>query len=210
MEITWLGHSCFRIKGAKTTIITDPNAPEGSTPPPKLSADIVTLSRPDAAPSIFAAVTGNPRLIKGPGEYEIGGVLILGIPTPDGVTNGLAPVKNTLYLLEMDEIAILHCGSLRQMPSAAVIEEIGNVDVLMVPVGNKTTIGATAAAELVRRLEPKVVLPMQYPAGGFDADREPVDKFLKEVGSKEITPQPKLTITKPRLPLTTQVVLLQV
>jgi L-ascorbate metabolism protein UlaG (beta-lactamase superfamily) len=210
MEITWLGHSCFRIKGTKTTIVTDPYAPEGSETPLKLTADIVTVSHKDAAQSAAPAVSGNPHLIQGPGEYEIGGVLILGIPTFHDSAGGAEQGKNTVYLMEMDEISILHCGDLGHMLNAAAIEEIGNVDVLMVPVGNKTTIGATTAAELVRRLEPKIILPMHYPIKNFDTDLEPVDKFLKEVGGKEIMPQPKLTVTKPRLPLVSQVVLLDV
>lgn len=210
MEITWLGHSCFRIKGNKTTIVTDPYAPEGSETPLKLTADIVTVSHNDAGHSYVQAVSGKPHLIQGPGEYEIGGVLILGIPTFQDSVGGAERGKNTVYLMEIDEVSILHCGDLGHMLNAAAIEEIGNVDVLMVPVGNKTTIGATTAAELVRRLEPKIIIPMHYPVKNFDTDLEPVDKFLKEVGGKEITPQPKLTVTKPRLPLTTQMVLLDV
>ena len=210
MEITWFGHSCFRIKGSKTTIITDPYAPEPGETPLKLTGDIVTVSHLDAGHSYVQAVSGKPHVIQGPGEYEIGGVLILGIPTFHDSSSGAERGKNTVYLMEIDEVSVLHCGDLGHMLNAAAIEEIGNVNVLLVPVGNKTTIGATTAAELVRRLEPKVVIPMHYHVKTFDAPFEPVDRFLNEVGVKEITPQPKLTTTRARLPLTTQVVLLDV
>lgn len=208
MEITWLGHSCFRIKGTKTTIVTDPYVPEGSETPLKLAADVITMSH--AGHSYAQVFSGNPHFIRGPGEYEIGGVLILGLPTFQDNAGGAERGKNTVYLMEIDEVSILHCGDIGHMLNAAAIEEIGNVDILMVPVGDKTTIGATTAAEMVRRLEPKIIIPMHYPVKNFDADLEPVDKFLKEVGGKEITPQPKLTVTKPRMPLVTQVVLLDV
>ena len=210
MEITWLGHSCFRIRGNKTTIITDPYSFEGGETSLKLTADVVTVSHQDAGHSYVQGVTGSPKLITGPGEYEIGGVLILGIATYHDNVSGAERGKNTIYLMKVDEISLLHCGDLGHMLSAAIIEEIGGVDVLLVPVGDKTTIGATTAAELVRRLEPKVVIPMHYPAKTMDTDLEPADKFLKEVGVKEITPQPKLSITKSKLPLTTQVVLLNI
>jgi L-ascorbate metabolism protein UlaG (beta-lactamase superfamily) len=210
MEITWLGHSCFRIRGNKTTIITDPYSSEGGETSLKLTADVVTVSHQDAGHSYVQGVTGSPKLITGPGEYEIGGVLILGIATYHDNVSGAERGKNTIYLMKVDEISLLHCGDLGHMLSAAIIEEIGGVDVLLVPVGDKTTIGATTAAELVRRLEPKVVIPMHYPAKTMDIDLEPADKFLKEVGVKEITPQPKLSITKSKLPLTTQVVLLNI
>jgi L-ascorbate metabolism protein UlaG (beta-lactamase superfamily) len=210
MEITWLGHSYFRIRGNKTTIITDPYSSEGGETSLKLTADVVTVSHQDAGHSYVQGVTGPPKLITGPGEYEIGGVLILGIATYHDNVGGAERGKNTIYLMKVDEISLLHCGDLGHMLSAATIEEIGNVDVLLVPVGNKTTIGAATAAELVRRLEPKVVIPMHYPAKNMDIDLEPADKFLKEVGVKEITPQAKLSITKSKLPLTTQVVLLNI
>ncbi len=208
MEITWFGHSCFRIRGSKMTVVTDPYSPEPGEAPLKLSADIVTVSHADAGHSYVKAVSGEPHIVNGPGEYEIGGVLVLGIPTFHDNVNGAERGKNTVYLMEIDEISVLHCGDLGHMLSASALEEIGNVDVLLVPVGDKTTIGATTAAELVRRLEPKVVIPMHYPVNSMDAIFEPVDRFLKEVGVKEIAPQPKLTTTKARLPATTQVVLL--
>jgi len=208
MEITWFGHSCFRIRGNKITVVTDPYSPGLGETPLKLTADIVTVSHADAGHSYVKAVSGQPHIIQGPGEYEIGGVLILGLPAFHDNVSGAERGKNTVYLIEIDEVSILHCGDLGHMLNAAALEEIGNVDVLLVPVGNKTTIGATTAAELVRRLEPKVVIPMHYPVNGMDAIFEPVDRFLKEVGVKDIAPQPKLTTTKARLPATTQVVLL--
>jgi L-ascorbate metabolism protein UlaG (beta-lactamase superfamily) len=192
------------------TIVTDPYGPEPGETPLKLASDIVTVSHNDAGHSYVQAVSGKPHLIQGPGEYEIGGVLILGIPTFHDGASGAERGKNTVYLMEMDEVSILHCGGLGHMLNATAIEEIGNVDILLVPVGGKTTIGATTAAELVRRLEPKVVIPMHYPAANFDSDFEPVDRFLQEVGVKDITPQPKLTTTRARLPATTQVILLDI
>ena len=90
------------------------------------------------------------------------------------------------------------------------LEEMGKIDILMLPVGGVTTITAAMAAETIRKLEPKIVLPMHYKTPGSSRELEPVDKFLKEMGQGPIEPKPKLNINKNNLPLTTQVVILSI
>jgi L-ascorbate metabolism protein UlaG (beta-lactamase superfamily) len=92
--------------------------------------------------------------------------------------------------------------------TAEQVEEIGNVDVLLLPVGGMSTINAPMAAEVVRQLEPKVVVPMHYKTQALSWELEPVVRFLKEIGVKEVEPQPKLSLTKSSLPASTQVFLL--
>jgi L-ascorbate metabolism protein UlaG (beta-lactamase superfamily) len=162
MEISWLGHSCFRIRGSQVTVITDPYSPDMGYSLGKPKARIVTVSHQHPGHSYVQGVGGEPRLITGPGEYEIGGVLIIGLATFHDAENGSQRGKNTVYLMEIDEISLCHLGDLGHMLTAEQMEELDNVDILLVPVGGVSTIGAPVAAELARQLEPEVVIPMHY------------------------------------------------
>jgi len=203
-----LGHSCFRIKGSHTTVITDPYSPNSGYSLGKQTARIVTISHQHPEHSFVSGIGGEPRQVKGPGEYEIGGVMIVGMPTFHDAEKGKTKGKNTIYLIEIDDITVCHLGDLGHVLTAEQAEELGNIDVLLVPVGGVSTINASKAAEVVRQLEPKIVMPMHYKTLMLKRELEPVDKFLTEMGVKEVTPQPKLSVTKANLPLTTQVVLL--
>jgi L-ascorbate metabolism protein UlaG (beta-lactamase superfamily) len=208
MEITWLGHSCFRIRGSHTTIITDPYSPDLGYSLGKPTAHIVTISHQHPGHSYVSGIGGEPKLVTGPGEYEINGVLIIGMTTFHDTEGGKNRGKNTIYLIEIDEVSICHLGDLGHVLTTKQVEEIDNVDVLLIPVGGVSTIDAARAAEVVRQLDPKVVVPMHYKTEALNRELDPVDKFLKEMGSKQIEPQLKLSVTKANLPLSTQVFLL--
>jgi L-ascorbate metabolism protein UlaG (beta-lactamase superfamily) len=208
LDITWLGHSCFRIKGKEVTVITDPCHPSLGYSLNKLQADIVTLSHPHPGHCYTQAVTGEFKVIKGPGEYELKGVFITGIATWHDDAKGEKLGKNTVYVLEMDGITLCHLGDLGHLPASELIEDMGDIDVLFLPVGGVSTIGGSTAAEVVRRLTPKVVIPMHYKTAALAKELEPADKFLKEVGVKEQVSQPKLSVNRSTLPTSTQVVIL--
>jgi len=208
MEISWLGHSCFRIKGSHATVITDPYSPEIGYSLGKLTADIVTVSHQHPGHSYFQGIGGEPKQVAGPGEYEISGVLIIGITTYHDKEGGKKKGKNTVYLIQIDEVAVCHLGDLGHVLTNEQVEEMENVDVLLLPVGGISTIDAPLAAEVVRQLEPKVVVPMHYKTEALKRELEPVDRFLKEMGVKEIESQPKLSFSKANLPISTQVFLL--
>ena len=208
MEISWLGHSCFRIKGRQVTVITDPYPPDLGYSLGKLTAQIVTVSHQHPSHSYVQGVGGEPKLVTGPGEYEINGVLITGIATFHDMERGQKKGKNTVYLIELDEVSVCHLGDLGHVLTAEQVEELGNVDVLLLPVGGVSTINAPLAAEVVRQLEPKAVVPMHYRTEASSRELEPVDRFLKEIGVKEIGSQPKLTLTHSSLPASTQVFVL--
>ena len=208
MDITWLGHSCFRIRGSHATVITDPYSPSLGYSLGKTTARIVTVSHQHPGHSYVQGIGGQPRVVDGPGEYEISGVLIIGIATFHDGEGGRKRGKNTVYLMEIDEISVCHLGDLGHVLSGEQVEEIDNVDVLLLPVGGVSTIDAPVAAEVVRQLEPKAVIPMHYKTPALSWELEPVERFLKEIGAKEVNPQPKLSLTKSNLPVTTQVFLL--
>lgn len=208
MDISWLGHSCFRIKGSNATVITDPYSPSLGYSLGKPTARIVTVSHQHSGHCYVQDINGEPKLVARPGEYEISGVLIIGIATFHDDDRGKERGGNTVYLMEIDEISICHLGDLGHTLTTEQVEEIGNVDVLLLPVGGVSTINAPMAAEVVRQLEPKAVLPMHYKTPALSRELESVGNFLKEMGVKEIEPQPKLSLTKSSLPISTQVFLL--
>ena len=208
MDISWLGHSCFRIRGSHATVMTDPYPPDLGYSLGKPTASIVTVSHQHPGHSYTQGIGGEPRLVTGPGEYEISSILIIGIATFHDSEKGAKRGKNTVYLLEVDEVSVCHLGDLGHVLTTEQVEKLDNVDVLLLPVGGVSTLNASMAAEVVRQLEPKVVVPMHYKTPALNWELEPVDGFLKEMGIKEVNSQPKLSFTKPSLPPSTQVFLL--
>jgi L-ascorbate metabolism protein UlaG (beta-lactamase superfamily) len=209
VEIIWLGHSCFRIKGSQAIIITDPFPPDLGYSLGNQTADVVTISHGHPSHSYYQGIKGEPRLVKGPGEYEIAGVLILGLTTFHDAVKGESRGKNTIYLMEVDGVAICHLGDIGHILGDEAIEEMGNIDILMLPVGGVSTIVPAMAAEIIRKVEPKIVIPMHYKTPATSRQLEPVDNFLKEMGQAQVEPKPKLNVTKSNLPLGTQVTVLK-
>ena len=208
MEITWLGHSCFKIKGKQAIVVTDPFAPANGVSIGKATANIVTVSHDHAGHSYASGVAGNPRVLSRPGEYEIAGVLVIGLATFHDSNKGTDRGKNTVFVLETEELSICHLGDLGQALTDAQIEEIGKVDILMIPVGGVTTINAGTAAAMVRQMDPKIVIPMHYKTSLFEAELDPVEHFLREFAAQP-TPQAKLNVNKNNLPIGTQVIVLE-
>lgn len=208
MDINWLGHSCFRIRGKQAAIITDPFPPDIGYTLGKPTADIVTVSHQHHSHAYDKGVGDNTRVITGPGEYEIKGVLIIGIATFHDGDGGKVRGKNTVYLIELDGITVCHLGDLGHVLTTEQVEEVDDVDVLLLPVGGGSTINASTAAEVIRQIEPKVVIPMHYKTSVIKRELAPVDSFMKEMGIERPASQPKLSLNPSSLPTSTQVFLL--
>jgi L-ascorbate metabolism protein UlaG (beta-lactamase superfamily) len=189
-------------------VVTDPTPPDLGYSVDTTAADIITVSHQHPNHSFAAAISGNPMVITRAGEYEIRGVLIIGLASFHDAENGVRLGKNTVFVIEIDDITICHLGDLGQPLSAKQIEEIGHVDVLLIPVGGGETVSASQGASMVRAMEPKIIIPMHYKTPGLVKELDSVDKFLKEMGVTEAVPQPKLTLSKFTLPATTQVTVL--
>ncbi len=208
MEITWLGHSCFLIRGKEKTIITDPCHPDLGYRLGEPEADIVTVSHFHSGHSYIEGVADEPKQIKSPGEYEIGGVFITGIPTFHDDKKGELRGKNTIYIIEMDGITLCHLGDLGHPLGPNLVEELGDVDILFLPVGEISTMPVDTAVEIVRQLEPPIVIPMHYKTEAFNGEFSPVDKFLDKMRIRELEARPKLLITSSSLPTPTQTIVL--
>lgn len=214
MDITYLGHSSFKLRGRNVTVVHDPYSEDiGLKFPKHTASDIVTISHGHGDHNAVKNIEGTPFVINGPGEYEIAGVSIVGIPTYHDNEKGNKRGKNTIYRIEIDGISIVHLGDLGHVLSSEEIEELDGVDILLVPVGGTYTINAEEASAIVNEVEPAIVIPMHYNREGLNQKTfgtlTPVSVFLKEMGKEGITPQPKLSVTKDKLPEEMQVIVLQ-
>lgn len=200
MDITYLGHSSFRIKGKQAVVVTDPYDEKTGKFPKGVEADVVTVSHDHADHNQTQLVGGSPFLVNGPGEYEIKGVSVIGVPTWHDDKEGAERGGNTLYVIEMEGLRIVHAGDLGHKLTEQQLQAIGGeVDVAIIPVGGVYTIDPKQAVEVVKQLDPWVIIPMHY---------QTVDDFLKEMG-KSVLPVPKLSISRDRLPEETQLVVLE-
>ncbi len=207
MDVTWYGHSCFRItERGKTTVITDPYGEDfGIAPTGPMKADIVTVSHQAPGHSDLEVVKGEPYLLGGPGEYEIGGVFVTGIPLHDAENERY----NVGYLLNYDGLTVLHMGDLAHVPEQTVVEGLGQVNVLLLPVGGGHALRGPQAAEVVSLIEPNYIVPMHYAIPGLQLELEPVDQFLKAMGVSSPADEEVLRVTSSSLPEQPQVILLQ-
>lgn len=213
MDITFLGHSSFKLKGRSGTVITDPFDPAmtGLKFPPN-EADIVSISHDHSDHNQALLVAGVKKVITGPGEYEIMGISIIGFPSYHDEKEGSLRGKNTIYVYEMDGLRLAHLGDLGHKLSGETVEDMGRIDILMIPVGGEFTIGPNEATSLVQAIEPTVVIPMHFQTPGLRTETfsklEGVESFLKEVGLKVET-LPKLSLKKEELGEDQKVVVLE-
>jgi L-ascorbate metabolism protein UlaG (beta-lactamase superfamily) len=200
MDITYLGHSSFKLKGKNATVITDPFDPSmvGLKYPPQ-EADIVTVSHNHPDHNFISLIKNGQRVIDAPGEYEIAGVSIIGVPSYHDDKKGEERGKNTIFVFEIDDLRLVHLGDLGHKLSADTLEEIGNIDILMIPVGGKFTINSEIAVEVVRSIEPSIIIPMHYMVEGLKMETfeglEKAEEFVNAMGVPSETLE-KLSIKK--------------
>ena len=208
MEISWLGHSCFRVRGREATIVADPCPPSTGYTIGKPTANIVPVSHGHENPSFVKGIAGKPAILERPGEYEIHGAFMTGVRTYHDARKGAVHGPNVSFVIEMEDVRVCHLGDLGHTPTPEQVEEMSGVGVLLIPVGGHTTIDAATAAEVVSIIEPAIVVPMHYRTADVHSELATIDRFLKEMGAKDLEPQPKLTVSRRSLPHETQVVLL--
>jgi L-ascorbate metabolism protein UlaG (beta-lactamase superfamily) len=214
MDITWYGLSCFRIREAGVTVVCDPYDRTVGLQIPKVRADIITVSHEMPGHNSVDRVGGEPKVLRGPGEYEIKNVFITGATTFHKRRKDALPDRNIVFFFDFGDLTVGHLGDLGEIPTQSEIEELnlGEIDVLMVPVGGAETLDPTRAVEVIGMFEPRLVIPMHYHqpelSALWAANLEPVDKFLRELGTTAPEPQEMIKISKSSLPEETQVALL--
>lgn len=208
MDLTWLGHACFRIRGREGVVLTDPPDPKSGHAIARTDAHLVTMSHEHSGHASLKSVGGSPVVLSGPGEYEVQEILVTGIGSFHDTAKGGERGKNTIFAIRVDELVVCHLGDLGHALSAADLETLGAIDICLVPIsGADTNLSAAMAAEVVHQLEPKVVVPMSYEPDQKRKDA-PFERLLHELGVKDLTPVPKLSVARSSLPAELQVVAL--
>ena len=201
MNINWLGHSCFvmaeKISGQEVTVATAPFGKEIGLFPPKIKADIVTINQHHFAYDYIEKISNEqdepPFIIDRPGEYEVKKLFVLGIDVPQAGKNIV------IYKFEFDDISVAHLGGLNTQLSEEQIERLGQVDILFIPVGGGDVLSGAAAAMVVREIEPRLVIPMEFKIPDLTLDLTDEQKFLKEMGGNAEV-MPRLKIQRKDLP----------
>jgi len=206
MDMTWLGHACFRMRGREGVALTDPPDPKSGHAIPRTEAGLVTMSHAHPGHSSLRSVAGEPVTLTGPGEYEVHEILVTGIGSFHDEEKGAARGRNTIFLIRLDDLVICHLGDLGHAIPGADLERIGDVDIALVPIsGPDVNLSAGRAAEVIHQLEPKVVVPMSFDPEDKKKDT-PHMRLLHELGVKELEPVAKLSVTRSTLPENLQVV----
>lgn len=215
MDITYFGHSTFRLRGKFASVITDPFDPAtvGLKYPRSVEADIVTVSHDHKDHNASGEIGGSPFVVHGPGEYEIKGVSVIGISTYHDKEEGQARGKNVAYRIEIDGVRVAHLGDLGHPLTSSQLDILDGVDVLLVPVGGHYTIDAKEASAVVNEIGPSIVIPMHYASETLAKEikdkLQPVSVFLQTLNKETVVPVPKLLVTKDKLPQEMQVVVLE-
>lgn len=203
MHIIWKGQACFQIiitarnKSEQVSIIIDPYEETLGLKLPSLSGDILLITHDHFDHNNKKIVQGNPFLIDGPGEYEIKEIFIQGIPAYHDEVQGAKRGQNTIYTIEAEEMRLCHLGDLGQKElTAEQLDKIGEVDILMIPVGGVYTLSAKEASKIISQIEPVIIIPMHYQLPKLKLKLDELEKFLKVMGKKSIEPQNKLLIKK--------------
>lgn len=205
MTITWHGLSCFSIRtkigsAPEATVVIDPYDNEtGLRFPRTLEADIVAVSEDQAHANNVAGVVGKPFIIREAGEYEIKDVFMYGILAPRADSKkGAAP--RLLFQLVSEGITVAHLGALDRPLTDAELAPFERVDVLLLPVGGGEVLDAKKASEIISQIEPRIVVPMFYSLPNLKMKLDPVQKFLKEIGTAAAEELPRLKISRKDLP----------
>lgn len=191
MQIQYFGLSSFKITTKEATVITDPFHKDSGLTPPRGAADIIILAQKNKSLySAISGISGEPFNISDPGEYDIKGVTVTGIPLKQ------EDKYVTVFLIESEDLRILNLTHIKDFNmSEDEIEALGEIDILILPVGGNTVLSASAASKVVNEIEPKVVIPSHYKMPGLIVDVDAVDKFIKEMGGKKEEME-KLTVKK--------------
>lgn len=204
MQITWYGQSCFKITSGDLVVILSPFNKKIGLNPPRGKADIVLFSDNNSSDELPSFEGG--FVINGEGEYEVKGVLISGVSYYHGEKN--RPRKSTVYTIEIEGVSICHLDNASKLEVESILDKIGAVDILMIPVGGKHkledleshTLNAEEAVGIVGEIEPRIVIPMYYQVPKLSVKLDGADKFLKAMGAEKTEFLSKFSVKKKDLP----------
>ncbi len=198
MDITWLGHSCFRLHDADMTVVTDPYPASVGLRVDNRPAEIVTVSNPHPNHNNAGSIEGGPKVFSNPGEYEYNGVTARGVMTP--LAEGQdREERNVAFTIEIGNINICHLGDLSMSLTTRMVDDLKPVDVVLVPTGGHCTLDMDQVYQTLQDLDAKIVIPMHYKTDGIKVEVDPIDNFVRRMGIDDVQPQPRLVVTNANL-----------
>ena len=187
MQITLYGHSCFLLTSESGySILTDPCDPETGYELHDLICDAVTISHEHHDHNCLAIVAGSPEIMRTSGEFLAGEIAVTGYSSYHDDAKGTSRGENVVFLYRIDGLKVLHLGDLGHMLSDEVIEKIGDVDVLLAPIGGVFTLNAKMATELADRLHAKVLIPMHYKTPALHFNIEGLEPLLAANATRRV------------------------
>lgn len=210
MKIEYYGHSCFRITAENgVSIMTDPYTRVGYELPKGLSADIVTVSHAHFDHNATHLISAK-NTVNGVGVYELNGIKLQGIASFHDEKNGTMRGTNVIYKWEMDGLTVCHLGDLGEPFHNRLAENIGKVDVLLIPIGGTYTIDAMQAKTYVDALAPSFVIPMHYRPVDGTIDITDEKPFLNTVNLVERVGCSPVTLSvKDKIQNTTKIIFME-
>lgn len=186
MQINWYGEGCFKIVENGVTITTDPVESFTGLSAPRFKTDVVIKTimdplTPEDPKPIAKDEDAESVLIAGPGEYEVKGIQITGWPL---MKSSGKDTLRSIFRIKTDDLTVGILGHLAEFNEPEILEELGDVDILIIPGGGEPFIKQEAAAKLVRQIEPRVVIPSFFKVTGLKRKSEDAADFLKELGLK--------------------------
>ncbi|MBL76527.1 MAG: hypothetical protein CL763_06370 [Chloroflexi bacterium] len=210
MEITWIGHASIRVRTGNRSLISDPfPASLGlNYPPAAAQSNVLTISCTDPFHSAREVISGDPVILDGPGEYEASGMHIKGLRTTRRTPENEPQLWNTIYVVETEGLVLCHLGNPDTLLTNKEVDDLGTVDILVLPVGSDSGLSAADCVEIINSVSPKIIIPILYAHSGNKSSVRPISAFLQEYGSKQSETQAKATVTKNNLPEETTLTLL--
>ncbi|MCC7357791.1 MBL fold metallo-hydrolase [Candidatus Uhrbacteria bacterium] len=203
MQIYWLGYSSIRIEAThnqqEVTLVTDPFENEGNLRFPRtLAPDVLVLSHQDRDRFNIEGVQGAPFIVSEPGEYEIKGLFVQGIQDP--AVDDQERSRPVLFRMVVENMSLGFLGRIHRTLTDREIEALGDIDVLLLPVGGGDVLNSKSASEAIALIEPRVVVPLYHDIPGIKVPLEHVDQFCKSLGVCRRQDSNKLKLTKKDLP----------
>ena len=209
MEITWLGHSCVCINSRDVFFIADPyDTSDGAFMPPR-KADIVSISNSSPKHSNISSITGTPRIINGPGEYEVSHYYIKGLGTALKHEDQSESSINTIYTIRVEGLVLSHLGKVTGKLTAPEMDSLRQTQVLIAPVPRSSPIQTSTIQEIISTIQPRILLLVEH-GSGTESDLPTPNAFLTEIGMPDIPePAPRLNVTESNIPPEMQVQILR-
>lgn len=207
MDITWLGHACFRLRADDTVVVTDPFPLSIGLRPDGRPATVVTISNNHPNHCNWEEVDGDPRVFKAPGEYEYRSISVRGVMTPRPPDSD-PELRSVAFTIELDGVNICHLGDITAPPTPGQIDDMSPVDVLLVPTGGGCTMDVDQVFQTMQDIAPKIVVPMHHSIPGVGVSLQDLEIFLRRMGLSDVQAQPRLVVTTSNLPADMRVVVL--